>query len=52
MRKLLPLQLAFRSLVPAWRFFDEDEVPIALFVKPKGAPDSSWASQFMHFRVF
>ena len=42
MRKCLPLQLAFRSLIPAWRFFDEDEVAVVLYLKPKGAPESSW----------
>ncbi|MBU6153437.1 MAG: hypothetical protein KGP28_03960 [Bdellovibrionales bacterium] len=42
MNRKLIFQYALRSLIPAWRFFDEVETHLVLEIKPKCAPDSEW----------
>jgi hypothetical protein len=42
MKRWFLFQYAIRSLIPAWRFFDEAEGAVSLHLKPVGSPDSEW----------
>ena len=42
MKKRVFFQYAIRSLIPAWRFFNETDGSFSLHLRPCGSSDSEW----------